>query len=448
MTLIFAARAYQDYGSDYEIEKLKLIKEKFNEEIIPLPIIDESSNLIKFGKGLLDKEVTNFFPLIDKCDIFISIPIWNNTNKDGSKRSDRGNLTEGVKFETLYALSRNKKVYKIDGDKITQINISDSEELILELMILNKRNQLDEKMKELIKQEKRLNIHSKIIDLYERNDNVINLMKSFLSCKKEDAIKPIAIQPRYPLLKELNLPIRYYPYGTKTLYRITDLNMKDLKTTVGQMHFYECFFDDKVRDNKLIKQEFTDKMIKWINDGNKKEDFKPWMVFNDHVIGISIVFDIDCGSNLFEKDTFNKAMILKNGTEEELDSHGLKHKSSTTGNGINVISEPYFFKENDDNLKNCSNEIVKTYEKINNLYHKYIDGVKIDPKRPDWQIYKKMPFTYHAKWNRITLPISDGSNIDREWLMKISDIDYFMNNEKTNIKDVIEKSGWNNNNWW
>jgi hypothetical protein len=458
---IFVARAKRDYGSDYEKEKLEFINKTFPDyKIIPLPNLEElqdkSNKSIKYGEGLMEKEIEFFFPLIDRCEIFIMLPIWYDLAKDGSKMGDKGELSKGVKPEALYALSVKKKVYELDFEnKLNRINtIHDSEELIDELVTQDKKNRLYGRMKELFKDEKRLIpiIHPKMMGFLERNKNVRNLIKNFLSSNRKDirSIKPISIQPRYPGLDYrlgYNNPIRYIPYNSNRLYTINDIGINDLKNMKGEMHFYECFFDENVNDSTYIDKEFENKKEEFIKLGNKIENFKPWMVFNNHIIGLSIVFDLDCDSDIFNKNTWNKCMILKNTIEKELDIRKLKHKSSTTGNGFNITTQPYWFDIEKDTFFECSKEIYEMYKNINSLLKPYINGVKIDDKIPDWSMYKKMPFTYHAKWNRITLPVSDG-DVDREFIMKISDIDDFLRNEKNNTIEVIEKSKWNNNNWW
>lgn len=461
MKKIFFARAYHDYGTIHENDTITRIKEKWNPcEIIKLPNVEtvEKESNIKYGYGLLKKEKEYFFPLIDTCDIFVICPINNENNKDGSKRADKGKLTEGVKFESLYALGTKKQVYKIDSDKITQINsVNESEELIKYLYTLSKKFTmlLNVNMINLIYSEKRLptNIHPKITGLYERNKIIRDIMKGFLSNKRTDIkyIKPIAIQTRYPIVEA---PIRYLPYGTRKHFSLENLNIEEIKKYKGEMHFYETFLDKKILDEERLNRETQEIIANLVKNGKKEDDFKPWMLFNKYVLGIGIVFDIDSPkelektygkANMFEEKWYNEFMIMKDEAEKLSSQIGLKSVSSTTGNGFNITCEPYWFDERNDNFDDFRITISNGIENIN-VSHDDI-GVRIDEKITDWSMFKKMPFTYHAKWNRITLPVNKG-NLDREWLMNISDIDNFIKNENENLNEVIERSKWNEYKWW
>lgn len=457
---IFYARAYIDYNTQFEYDNIKLIKGSFGEDIIKIPIL-EHTPYEKYGKGLYEKEKKHFFPLIDECDIFIMSSINNELNKDRSKRSDKGKLTEGVKFEALYALSIGKEVYKIDENKITQIkSIRKSEELIKSIYLLNKKYNifLDNNMKKLMNNEERLpaNIHPKIIGLYERNPIIIDLMKDFLTGNRKDIkyVKPIAIQIRYPTVEA---PIRYLPFGTKTHFTLSDLSIVNLKRYKGEMHLYKAFFDTKILEHDRIEKEIQEEISKLIKKGRKPEDFKPWMIFNKYILGFGVIFDIDAPkslesivgkANMFDDKWYNEFITVKKETEKEIDKIlKLKYVCSTTGNGFNIICEPYWFDERDDNLYDFINTINDIVGDINISVENKVSGVRIDEKIMDWSMYKKMPFTYHAKWNRITLPVSRGE-IEKDWLSKISDIDNFLKNESDSINEVIQRSKWEKYKWW
>lgn len=472
----FAARAYIDYGTGYESEYLRSIIEKHpNADLIKLPNLDElhlDNKDIRWGKGLYEKEKQYFFPLIDKCDIFFMAPVNNEFNKDGSKRRDKGLLTEGVKIEVLYALAIGKKVYTYKmsktGDYIFQEirGIFDSEELIKSVYLWDKYFYaiIDDRIKELLKTEKRLpqNIHPKITGLYERNKNVMDIMKGFLSSNRSDiaCVKPIVLHKRYPAPRKDpkyggDVPIRYLPYGSKRHFSLKDLSIDEIKRYKGEMHFYEIFFDDKVLDDKLIQKEI-DIIIAKLKEKGREKSFRPYMVFNVHVIGAGIVFDIDAPSaaeikygkvDMFDDLWYEEFMAIKIASEELAQSKWLKCVTSTTGNGFNITCEPYWFDERQDTFANFKNTMETGIRNINVENEDKIKGVHIDEKILDWSIYKKMPFTYHAKWNRITLPVAKG-RIDKEWLKKMSNIDYFLSNEIDNLNEVIEKSNWNIDKWW
>lgn len=462
---IFYGRAYVDYNSQFESGNINWIKERFGGDIIEFPILEHSPTE-KYGRGLYLKEEKNFFPLIDKCDIFIMTAVNTEKNKDGSKRNDKGKLSGGVRIEALYALSVGKKVYQliedIDGSKrlIEISGISDSEELIKEAYLLNKiitpADLLD--LSELMMTEKRLpqNIHPKIYGLYERNPIMLELMNGLLgSCRSDiECIRPIAIQCRYPVVEA---PIRYLPYGTRRHYTLNFLGMSDLNRYKGEMHLYKTFLDSKVLDIDRIERETQIEIEKLIAADRKSGDFKPWMVFNKYVLGFGLIFDIDAPKslesvvgkvNMFDETWYNEFMFVKRETEKVINKIlKFKYLCSTTGNGFNIFCEPYWFDERDDNLYDFRDTIDNIIGDINIAVEDEVKGVRVDEKIMDWSMYKKMILTYNAKWNRITLPVGKG-DIDREWLLSISDIDHFLLDEKNNIEKMLLKSNWLNDKWW
>lgn len=474
---VYLARAYADYGTIYETECIETAKIEYpNVEIIPLPNIEKleyDKQNIKYGKGLFDKEKEHFFPLIDQCDIIICAPIDNEFNKDGSKRKDKGKLSGGVRIEALYALSIGKKVYIIDiykttsgsdNDKFREIKgIYDSEELIEQIAILNRKHLLDQfpKIKDLMKTEKRLglNIHPKMMNFYSNNKKVIGLMENFMRGNRNDIeyVRPIVIHEKYP---DLPNPIDYLPWNTSANYDINDLiNGKyDINDLVGEMHFRKCIFDKSVKDIKLIDREVQEVVNELKRNNKPIKDFK-WRIFDKYVLGVCIVFDIDAPHELEEKvgkvnmfddsvNWYDEFMEMKIAAEEWFKSQGLRCLSSSTGNGFNVTGEPYWFDERDDNLYDFRENIDNAIANINFLHKDKCKGVRIDTYPITWHVYKKMPFTYHAKWNRITFPIAKGI-IDREWLKKMSDLDYFLGeNVEKNVDEVIEKSNWDKDIWW
>jgi hypothetical protein len=506
---IYLARAYTDYGSEHERSCIKAVMERYVDgKIIELPALDKLENElnIKFGKGLWEKESGYFFKLVDLCGVLIITPIENEFNKDGSKRSDKGELSDGVKMEALYGLSIGKKVFLMDihksGDeRFKEIRgIYDSEELIEEVVELNRYGYLGKypKIANLMKTEKRLNIHSMMMKFYADSPKARTLMGNYAggsnrhNMKRSDYVRPIVIQEKYPVVRS---PIDYLPYGTRVNYEMSDLtigkedNSKyDIADLVGELHFRECIFDTGVKDADLIDAEERKVIDELVEKGRTAKAFEPWRVFNDHVIGACVVFDIDAPHgledvvgkvNMFDEnhDWYSEFMIMKEDAEKWFKKKGLKCLSSITGNGFNVVGEPYWFEERDDNLKDfiatieeavagmnllrtpkeeCIEFLVRkgsTLVEAEEIYKENYDtpikckGVRIDASPLQWHIYKKMIFTHHAKWYRMTFPVSKGI-VDKEWLKKTCDLDYFLSDVDKNVDEVIEKSGWRKDIWW
>jgi hypothetical protein len=505
---IYLARAYTDYGSEHEKMCIEAVMEKYPDgKIIELPTLEklEGELNIKFGKGLWEKESGYFFKLVDLCDVLIITPIENEFNKDGSKRNDKGELSAGVRLEALYGLSEGKKVYYLDihkngNERFREIKgISDSEELIEELVELNRKGYLEKypKIKNMLKTEKRLNIHPLMMTFYASCPKVRTLMNNYMSgnrldIERDDYVRPVVIQEKYPFVRS---PIDYLPFGTRVNYELSDLTVDevrngkyDITDKVGELHFRECIFDVDVKDADLIDSEEREVIDGLIEKGRTAKAFEPWMVFNNHVIGVCLTFDIDAPHgledivgkvNMFDEnnDWYREFMILKIDAERWFAENGLKCLSSFTGNGFNVVGEPYWFDEREDNLldfittvenaaasmnllrtpkEECIEYLMRygsTLEEAEEIYKENYDnpikckGVRIDVAPLQWHIYKKMIFTYHAKWYRITLPVSKGL-VDKEWLKKMCDLDNFFSDVDKNVDEVILKSNWNKDRWW
>lgn len=228
----------------------------------------------------------------------------------------------------------------------------------------------------------------------------------------------------------------------------------DMNDLIGEMHFRPCIFDRGVKNKKLIDREIQEKINELIKKYGNAEKFKKKLVYNKHILGVCMVFDIDAPpsktgfgkQNMFDDDIFEQFMTIKCVTEELLKNVNLKCISSTTGNGFNITSEPYWLDERDSTFEELVILFNSYVDYLNKMYHKD-GGVGVDASEIYWSLFKKMVFTYHGKWNRITIPVSKGI-IDKEWLKKITDLDYFLNDEKNNIDEVIQKSEWDNDKWW
>jgi len=475
MTKIFPARAYIDYGTEYEERYLKLLRETYpGAEIMKLPNLEElhKDKSARFGVGLFEKEEEHFFPLIDDCDIFTAAVIDNELDNNKYRRHDKGELSEGAKDEMLYALSIGKKVYKVTNNEFEEIHsISDSEELIKQIVVLDKQYKVLKqlpKMKNLIKTEKRLNAHPRVVDFIFRNKKVMDIMRGFLSSDDDhkDSVRPIAIQYRYPFIEKLKYAVRYVPNNMlrksviggsqSTLMTINDMTKDMLMRREGELHFYECFFNKTVINGKLLDSEIKRKMEEIIVEGGDSADFKPWMVLDNRITGIGIVFDIDMpsGANIFDKKWWSEAMALKDGVVEYIhDILDLKCICSTTGNGLNISCEPYWFDDRDDNFFDFRDMIEDNVKDLNELYRSVLrrrlggKGVAIDKSAITWSIYKKMFFSYKAKQHKITIPISKKED-DREWVERISDIDNFLEYEKINVDEIIKRSNIEKDKWW
>lgn len=298
-----------------------------------------------------------------------------------------------------------------------------------------------------------IRMHNKMANYYEESKNVIDFLSDFFTLRR--GYRPIAIQKRFPKLKR---PFAYYP-NTKRLVHFDELDIKngDLYKNVGQLHFFEFIFDEGIKDWHIIKNDIDE-------NSHAIENFGLQEVFDKHIIGAGIVFDIDAPKDAVTKrkknffDVYEEYMQMKILCEETTEKYGFQHNAIFTGNGIDIVLESYYFDEiekdsgNDsgesDKIKNLyefKNEIDNLMLKINYQYLKKV-GISdkkliphVDDRFKSWWSYNKCPFTYHNKWSRITIPLKEGY-IDKEWLIKYSNFDYVIDNRLED--EIIKECKW------
>lgn len=262
--------------------------------------------------------------------------------------------------------------------------------------------------------------HNIMFAHYRKKPEIFKFVENFFGLKK--GLRSMAIQARWTKYP----PIRYIPANTKNMLTFNEVSYDQLQLMIGQIHFLECIFSEKIKDKELIKNLFA----------NLPPKSKPFIVFNPLIIGMSPCIEIDVKTDFFK--SYNQTMYLKNLIETSIDDMGFKYNSSFSGNGIYTIMESYYFDERDDNYIDMF-ETIKTFmEDINKKMKKKFNKSKanIDDKLCFWAKYFKAPFTY-SKPNRISLPLSNGE-INKKWLIsmcKIEELDI-------HFEEIIKESNW------
>ncbi len=466
---IFFARFQTDFGSEYEKTWIDIINETWPGcEIIKFPHREEIDNWISNNRiknpiwewSIWKEEERFFFPLIDSCDILVAAPIWG-----GGNRKNTGKFSLLVDLEIKYALNKGKRVIGLINNEMRDIKKEDLEvrgisgnfEIIRNILkgkgIYIMRDEKREYTNEtktyinnewLLREEKKmLDIHNKMVNFYTRNPRVMKFLEGFYTAKK--GYRVLTLQQRYPPGKDgkIKKPIRYLPYGTRRMIHFNEMDIKSLRKNIGQMHFLECIFDEKIKDIKFINEEIKKhthwKLTRRKGGDDWKQEIDLKKVFEPRIIGISPVFDIDSPGNFF--DYFDENMHLKCLVENELLDRGYECNSIFTGNGIGVLMQTIYFKDglSEKNkwieFQIIKKDLDKIMLKCNNKYKVKFKPL-IDDTEKSWSIYEKTPFTYSNKWNRATLPVNIGS-INRKWLEKVCGFDHFIKLNEYEIKEQI-----------
>lgn len=148
----------------------------------------------------------------------------------------------------------------------------------------------------------------------------------------------------------------------------------------------------------------------------------------DNVCGLNLIIELDAPYDSLERgakrlnffdfiDEFNRCVNI---IGKYLDDVGEEYNIMFSGNGIYIMLEGFYeidslldYKENFirlmDNIKEDNSELDNPIK------------VHIDNKSCPWNDYFKIPFTFHEKRPRISIPLSK-DEIDGKWLNEVSDI--------------------------
>ncbi len=177
-----------------------------------------------------------------------------------------------------------------------------------------------------------------------------------------------------------------------------------------------------------------------------------WMDIKDYLptirnssIGMNAILEIDTPYvSLEEKspriDFFDCINDINNTIkiiDKELENINEKYNMMFSGNGLYFILEGYY---NEDTFMDYKENFINLFENMqkNGLGDKL--KVHIDNKLAPWNDYMKIPFTFHERKPRITVPLPKG-DIDTEWLKRVSHTTNIMNNY-TIISEIIKTANW------
>ena len=270
--------------------------------------------------------------------------------------------------------------------------------------------------------------HNTLIDKYQSEPEIYNFIRDFFILKK--GLRPFVIQKRFP--KKI-APLRYFPSESKRMLFFNEFNTDILRFYKGQLHFLECIFDERIKDMDFLEQE-------------RKTANVPGDIFNQCVIGINPCIEIDYhikGSTIFDK--YKEAIYLKCLIEEKIEEMGFKSNSIFSGNGFYTVVKSYYFEELNNTLDDIKKNMGEFKNKKNREMKKKFKTKPIPlidtAFETIWSKYHKIPFTYHNKYNRVSLPISNGE-VDKDYLKTISNFDNFINLNTNEINSIIHKANW------
>lgn len=423
--------------------------------------------------------MTVFLPKIDECEVFVYTC---NFDVEGNPY-----LTEDVKKELKYAMSKDKRIYKLvlernerNESDIKFINILPMDKQSLETRILsNLSNKNDWVLKSLRDYQLWLdNNNPEFIDFlnsqfknYKLKDGkgakhaVIPHHNSLYDTDEHNKVKwDTCRYHQYghafidPIFQEKKLTCPFYlPKDTysKPNYSqwkwdyLGEIPVNELFLRSRTIHKSMFIFKDetfRIRDGGIVRRIPGKRAIKGDHDYTKIVGAEP-------VIDIDIIPECkDKGYSFFHKKIFNQYTKVKKLSHKFMEERlpGIDYKFGFSGNGLYLYIEPLIFEDIDwdfgDFFWNWRDAPDKENKKNTILYlvNKMLTDNKLDALRIEstyaWRSYFKAMGTFHLSKERISIPLNKDEVIDYDWLNEMTNIKLGL--EGNVMKEIIKKADW------
>lgn len=240
---------------------------------------------------------------------------------------------------------------------------------------------------------------------------------------------------------------------------LTDINIHNIDSNLyyGDINFHlEYIFSNEIETDRIIYGEEHTSLIA------------------DHIIGLTPVFDIDSPGIIKEDGTedrknrvdffsvvpyFNDyiAVVCK-----ELTNRGIDYRQVFSGNGVHIVGQAYYPEEHGHDREKVfefNDKFVTLIKNINHRLKVQNNNVNIntdlnvytylsaDKRSKSWNRFYKIPFSFHASRNRISIPLNKGT-IDAEWLKRVTSLDN-IRKDSSIIDEILKctENEWSKNIW-
>jgi len=242
----------------------------------------------------------------------------------------------------------------------------------------------------------------------------------------KDGIRCISSHPReYP--KRGRIQYEYNAIkGTQRMYRF----YPELLTKYNCIHSFMYTFDKKV--------------LEWVDQDVAIN------LYRASTVGINAIIEIDSpyktekeGSPRLDIMDFipelNKTLSI---IIKRLDELGEEYYILFSGNGVYIILEGYYPRLDNEieRLQDYKDNFINLFENLQKDGFGNPLKVHIDNSGAPWNDYMKIPFTFHEKKPRMSIPLSK-EEIDGKWLRQVSDVNNIMNDYSI-INEIIKKANW------
>lgn len=276
----------------------------------------------------------------------------------------------------------------------------------------------------------------KIIDSWQmerykfyKESKALDFIKDYFDVK--DGVRCIAVH--HPKGKENPDKIyRGYQYQNNKQRLVTFY--PELLINYNCIHSYMYIFDRKVLD--LVEQDDAIKL------------------YRASAVGINAILEIDSPNESEDKRAkrldimdyipeLNDTISIIDKQLEDGDNYsGEDYNILFSGNGIYIILEGYYPRLDNEveNLLTYKDNFINLFE---NVLGELRDKTKvhIDNAEAPWNDYMKIPFTFHEKTPRISIPLPKGEEIIKEDLQYYSDADNAIKNPEI-VEEIIKRAKW------
>lgn len=272
-------------------------------------------------------------------------------------------------------------------------------------------------------QEDRINFYNK--------SNAFPFIKEYFDVK--DGVRCIVAHPIEYIKNGKRIQYDYDPYNnTQKMYTL----YPEVLIKYNCIHSFMYIFD------KIV--------LEWIDQDDSLDLYRSAEYSGRAAAGINAILEIDSPYESLEKgakrldiiDCIPELNSVINKIDKILEDRGEDYIILFSGNGIYIILEGYYPRL-DNNLGN----LVTYKENFVNLF----DSLKltelcsdlrihIDNKSAPWNDYMKIPFTFHEKLPRISIPLPK-EEIIKEDLEYYSSVQNVMNDYSL-IDKIISKAKW------
>lgn len=424
---IYFAHPINTYNTDIEIQSINIIKKHLgfqNEIINPSSFIKELST-IKSEK----KRMEFCYDKINVLDTFVYLL--------------HEKPTIGIKKEINYALSKNKKIYKIkyvnNIPHITEMSIDNINKIVQKINEnCDRSNWILKTKDDYLKWFKNNPEAIKLIkdqfddenSFYVPHFNTIYYTDNFTKlitkkyCKQHNinyntSLNHGFVDPRYqeakitcPFTEESSLIIGYDTYHLPRIKDFTFTKLLECRTIHRNMRLCK---DHKTMIGAYPTYDFD------IKDEVKKErkNFFTTEIFNEYLKIITLM-------QSFMNEEWNN----------------IEWKLAFSGNGIYIIMEKLIYKEHDLTEEIFCSHWKNTIKKIETLFK--INGIKyiVPEKKYGWQRYFKAIGTFHLSKERVSIPLNKDEILDYKWLDEITKIEKGLC--ENTFTEIMNKAG---NSW-